>query len=139
MLVSSLPVTFFLSRAGGVVQRAQPACGRGPHQRGIRGKTLEPVAVNGSWWAWGEKATFEDSWDFRQTGSGARMWTPCILEEGIKLEGVGRAESLAEGRWGARVWQSFARRVGWGGGRVADMAKTCKVGLKHGPVMVAVE
>lgn len=28
------------------------------------------------------------------------MWTPCILEEGIKLEGVGRAESLAEGRWG---------------------------------------
>lgn len=100
MLVSSLPVTFFLSRAGGVVQRTQPACGRGPHQRGIRGKTLEPVAVNGSWWAWGEKATFEDSWDFRQTGSGARMWTPCILEEGIKLEGVGRAESLAEGRWG---------------------------------------
>lgn len=67
------------------------------------------------------------------------MWTPCILEEGIKLEGVGRAESLAEGRWGARVWQSFARRVGWGGGRVADMPKTCKVGLKHGPVMVAVE
>lgn len=40
----------------------------------------------------GENATFEDSWDFRQTGSGARMWTPCILEEGIKLNWKGSAE-----------------------------------------------